>query len=736
MVAAAVAVVAVVEDETMKTKISVGGMHCASCALIIEKTLKKTKGVKNANVNFSISRATVEFDENKISDKELVKAIENAGYSASILVKGSDTEKIAREKELDYFKKMTLISLVFALPVFIIAMFMLPVPYAPYVLFVLTTPVQLYVGLHFYKGAFSALKNKNANMDSLIAIGTSAAYFYSIYLVFFTGGTETYFETSAVLITLVMFGKYLEAIAKGRASDAIRKLMDLAPKKARVIEDGKEIMVDAEDLKVGNIILVKPGESIPVDGTVVEGHSSIDESMITGEPIPVEKTKGSKIVGGTLNKNGVLTMKATKVGSETTLSQIIKLVEDAQAQKAPIQRYADKISSVFVPVVITIAILTFFVWYTVLGKTISFSMILGVSVLVIACPCALGLATPTAIMVGTGKGAKNGILIRNGAVLEKVQKVNVIAFDKTGTITIGKPEIVALKELSGNPLEVAYSLEKISEHPLAESFVKYGEKKGLSALKVNRFSAVPGKGVMGKINGKGCILGNTKLMQAGKVTIPEEITSWKNEMENNGSTVVMLAVSGKITGAFAISDRIREDSKQAISKLKNMGLKTYMITGDNERVAAAISQQAGIDEYFAEVLPADKAKLITELKQKHVAAMVGDGINDAPALAESNLGITMGSGTDVAIETGDIILMKNKLSDVVKAVELSKATMGKIKQNLFWALVYNVIGIPIAAGVLYQAYDILLTPMIAGGAMALSSVSVVTNSLLLNRAKI
>lgn len=721
----------------MKKKLSVGGMHCASCALNIERMLKKTKGVNDANVNFSISRATVDFEPTIISEDEIIKSIHSLGYEAFALNEKSDGEQNARKSELAYFKKLTLISLVFTIPVFIISMFMIPVPYRPYVLWLLSTPVQFYVGMYFYRGAWGALKNKSANMDSLIAIGTSAAYFYSVYLVLFAEGMELYFESSAVLITLVLVGKYLEAVAKGRASEAIRKLMDLSPKQARILEDGKEIMVDADAVKKGNTIIVKPGERIPVDGLVIDGHSSVDESMITGEPIPSEKTKGSLLVGGTVNKNGVLVFNATNVGSETTLSQIIKLVEDAQSNKAPIQRYADQISSVFVPMVMLISAITFVVWYFVLGQTFSFAIILAVSVLVIACPCALGLATPTAIMVGTGKGAKSGILIRNGAVLEKAQKITAIAFDKTGTITIGKPEIVGVMEAvpNSNALSIAYSLEKVSEHPLAESFVKYAEKKKAKALAVTGFSAVPGMGVKGKVNSKLCLLGNTKLMESAKLETPVELVEWKTQMETKGSTVVLLSVSDKVVAAFAISDKVREDSIGAIKTLRSMGLKTYMITGDNKRVAAAIAAQAGIEEYFAEVLPAEKASLIKTLKKEHTVAMVGDGINDAPAIAESDLGIAMGSGTDIAIETGDIILIRNKLIDVARAIKLSRATMGKIKQNLFWALVYNILGIPIAAGVLFS-FGILLSPMIAGGAMALSSVSVVTNSLLLNNAKI
>jgi Cu+-exporting ATPase len=458
--------------------------------------------------------------------------------------------------------------------------------------------------------------------------------------------------------------------------------------------------------------------------------------MISGEPIPVEKIKGSSVIGGTINKNGVLTFKATKVGSETMLAKIIKLVEDAQAAKAPIQRYADKISSVFVPVVIVIALFTFVIWYFVLSQTLSFALILTVSVLVIACPCALGLATPTAILVGTGKGASSGILIRNGAVLEKAQEIKAIAFDKTGTLTVGAPEITDVIEYEIDAFGIAYNLEKSSEHPLADSFSKYAKDKKTIKMKVEKFSAVPGFGIKGTIKGKEYYLGSSRFMKEQGLDIPKEIKLKKDALEDIGSTVVLLGSKKKLLGLFAVADKIREDSKEAISRLKTSGLMTYMITGDNERVAAAVAAEAGIDEYFAQVLPEDKEKLIQKLKSNGKIAMVGDGVNDAPALAASDLGIAMGAGTDVAIETGDIILIRNTLADVVAAINLSKATMTKIKQNLFWALIYNVIGIPIAAGVLYPFFGILLSPMIAGGAMALSSVSVVTNSLLLNRAKI
>jgi Cu+-exporting ATPase len=577
-------------------------------------------------------------------------------------------------------------------------------------------------------------------MDTLIAMGTSAAYLYSVYLVLFTDSAEVFFETSAVLISLVIFGKYLEARARGRASQAIRKLLDLSPKQARLIQKGEEVMVDAEDVQKGNVLLVKPGERIPVDGIVLSGHSTVDESMITGEPIPVEKSKGDSVVGGTINKNGTLQFKATRVGADTTLSQIIKLVEDAQSQKAPIQRYADLIASYFVPVVILIAAATFSVWYFILASAFSFSLILGVSVLVIACPCALGLATPTAIMVGTGRGASMGILIRNGAVLEKAEKITAIAFDKTGTITEGKPEIseaIPIGTDEGKVMTMAFSLEKSSEHPLAESFVAYAKEKGLKASKVDRFKAVTGKGIQGKIGKEAYSLGNRAMMKEVGAEIKKDLETEAVKLEQKGNTVVFLSSGKKVIGIIGIKDTVRDDSRQAIAAMKRLGLKTYIITGDNERVAKAIAEETDVDGYFADVSPGEKAGIVGRLQEEgHIVAMVGDGINDAPALAKSDLGLAMGSGTDVAIETGDIILMRNTLGDVKRAVLLSRATMSKIKQNLFWALIYNIIGIPVAAGLLFPSFGILLNPMIAGGAMALSSVSVVTNSILLSRKRL
>lgn len=715
----------------MKKTYKVSGMHCASCAHNIETYLGKTKGVKQAVVNFSTSTALVEFDESKLKEERILEIINELGFTASPADKrvpeGADAAS-------DFLRK-TLIGAIFAIPTFLIGMLMLDIPYRGWVLWALATPVQFYVGYAFYKGAIGALKVRNANMDTLIALGTSAAYFYSLFLVIQNPMAENYFESAAVLITVVMFGKYLEERAKGRTGQAIKELMNLSPQKALVLRKGKEVLLDVDEVKKGDILLVKPGEKVPVDGVVTEGTSSVDESMITGEPIPAEKVKGSKVTGGTINGHGFLKMKATVVGENTTLNRIIKFVEDAQLRKAPIQRYADQISSVFVPAVILISLITFSAWYFFFGKALSFALITAVSVLVIACPCALGLATPAAVMVGTGKGAKNGILIRGGDALEVSGKVNAVVFDKTGTITEGKPavtDIVALNRFKESEiLSYSASLEAVSEHPLARAVVSRAKEKNAKLMKVSSFKNHPGKGVEGVIKGKKCLLGNSRL-------IPEanEVEKLK-ELESQGKTVVGVRVGGKLAGLVGVSDLIKENAKQAVSSLHSAGIECYMITGDNELTAKAVASSVGIKHYFAGVMPEDKAKHVEKLRREgKVVAMVGDGVNDAPALAAADVGIAMATGTDVAMETGSIVLMKSDPRDVYRAILLSRKTLGKIKQNLFWALIYNTIGIPVAAGLLYPFYGILLNPMLAGAAMAFSSVSVVTNSLLLKGAKL
>ena len=726
--------------------LSIKGMHCASCSTLIENGLKKKEGIISSNVNLTTEKATVVFDDGITNTNEIIKTIEGRGYGAELISDDQDPTKLAETKKKDFkkLKNLFIFSLMFAIPtliMMILGWIGIEVPYMAYIMFVLATPVQFIGGWNFYKGAFGALRNKTANMDTLVSIGTLSAYLLSVYNVLFSPSSPQYFEISIILITLVLLGKLLEAIAKGRTSDAIKKLINLSPKTAIVIKNEKEVIVSVEDLKVGDVFIVKPGEKIPVDGIIIHGDSSIDESMITGESIPLEKRKGDNVIGATINKHGILKIKATKVGRDTTLAHIIKLVEDAQGKKAPIQRFADNVSSYFVPIVIGISIISGLIWYLLISETLSFSILIAVGVLVIACPCALGLATPTAIMVGTGKGAENGILIKGGDALESAHKLKYVIFDKTGTLTIGKPvvtEIITSKGITRNQfLEIAGSIEKNSEHPLAEAIVNYSKEKKINFKNTTNFKAIPGYGITSKLNKKTYYFGNPKLMI--QKNIPYRIFSNKiEELETKGQTVMILSDEKKALGIIGVADIIKDSSPKAINELKKLGIITYMITGDNKRTANAIAKQVGIDNVFSEVLPEDKASYVKKLQEngKYKVGMAGDGINDSPALAQADIGIAMGSGTDVAMETGNIVLMRSDLQDVPKAIRLSKMTMRKIKQNMFWALFYNVIGIPIAAGVLFLSTGWLLSPMIAGGAMALSSVSVVTNSLMLKRKKL
>lgn len=730
---------------TKKTiNLAIKGMHCASCGIIIDRALKKKEGVINSNVNLTTEKATIMYDDSQINTDTIIKAIKDKGYGAEEL-SGDDTKRHdeIKKKEFERLKALFQFSLVFAIPTFlmmILGWFKIEIPNMEYILFILATPVQIIVGWNFYKGAWAAFRNKSANMDTLITIGTLAAYLLSLYNIFFNETLGQYFEVSTILITLVMLGKLLEAIAKGKTSDAIKKLMGLSPKVATVIRDGIEIQISIDDVKLDDILIVKPGEKIPVDGVIVSGYSSIDESMITGESMPVGKKEGDDVIGATINKNGLLKIKATKIGENSTLAHIIKLIEDAQGHKAPIQRFADVVSSYFVPIVILVALISGGLWYFVFGQTLSFAILITVSVLVIACPCALGLATPTAIMVGTGKGASSGILIKGGDALEAAHKIKYVIFDKTGTITLGKPTVTNViadeTVVKGEEfLSIAGSIEKGSEHPLAEAIVNHVKEKNIKITDTTTFEAIPGFGVTAKLNKKIYYFGNPKLMakQGADYT---KFSQRIEEMEHDGKTVMVLSEGVKVLGIIAVADVIKDTSKEAVENLRKLGIKTYMITGDNKRTANAIAKQVGIDHVFAEVLPQDKAMHVKELQRHGKVAMVGDGINDAPALAQADIGIAMGSGTDVAMETGNIVLMKNDLRDVPKAIKLSKMTMSKIKQNMFWALAYNVAGIPIAAGVLYTSTGWLLSPIIAGAAMALSSVSVVTNSLLLRQKKL
>ncbi|MBI4144662.1 copper-translocating P-type ATPase [Candidatus Woesearchaeota archaeon] len=706
-------------------------MHCASCANTITKALL-AKGVISANVNFSTAKASIEHDQS-ITETDLIAVIEEKGYQAA---PGLDPAlaKERRLKEIASLKRRFLLSVVFSLPALLVGMFFMAdgvlysgyeLPGAVYVLFVLATPVQFFVGWGFYRGTWTALKNKSANMDSLIALGTTAAYAYSVYALL-VGGAQ-YFEISAVLITLVILGKWLEASATGKTGAAIEKLMNLAPKTATVVRDGKEMSIPVDDVREKDVLIVRPGERVPVDGTVVIGRSAVDESMLTGESMPVDKVKGSAVIGGTMNKDGSFRMVATKVGADTTLAHIVKLIEDAQGRKAPIQRFADTISAYFVPIVIVLAVATFITWISLTGE-LSFALIAAVSVLVIACPCALGLATPTAIMVGTGRGAQQGILIKGGDVLETTHLVTHVLFDKTGTLTKGVPEvtdIIAVQGTSEDLLRIVASLEHGSEHPLGQAVMR--KAKDVKLQECAGFKALPGHGVTAKIGTKHYFLGNRKLMNDESI----DVGDWESRirpLEEDGKTVMILA-SKEVLCLIAVADVLKDDAPAAVKSLQDLGIHVAMITGDNRRTAQAIAKQVGITEIFAEVLPADKADHVVALQKEGKVAMIGDGVNDAPALAQADVGIAMGSGTDVALETGDIVLMRNELLDIARAIALSKMTMSKIRQNMFWALVYNCVGIPIAAGVLYPFTGWLLSPIIAGGAMALSSVSVVLNSL-------
>ena len=749
-----------VQGGTQKVNLSLYGMHCSSCAALIERSIKKVPGVTSANVNFAAEKASVVFDGSQVKNEDLITAVERTGYKAAVS-DGKDAQADTRkqQEEIQNQLKKFVVSFILSFPMiyFMLLDFFnfLPgaklfLPYIGIISFVLTTPVQFIIGSGFYKGAWSALQMKTFNMDSLIAIGTSVAYFYSVinFVNYYAvnnsiiglGGEkipELYFETAAFLITFVVLGKFLEAKAKGRTSEAIKKLMGLQAKTARVIRNGQTLDIPVDQVVKDDIIMVRPGEKVPVDGMIIKGSSALDESMITGESLPVEKQVNDTVIGGTINKTGSFEFKATRIGSETTLSQIIKLVEDAQGSKAPIQAFADRISAYFVPAVIVIAAITFTVWYLFLGAPLSFALMAFTAVIVIACPCALGLATPTAIMVGTGKGAEHGILVKGGEPLEAACKINAIVFDKTGTLTKGKPEVTDVEDFGeldeDEVLRIAASLEKQSEHPLAEAIYKYAEEEGVTFAEVKDFKAIPGHGVQGKVGKDLYYFGNRKLITDVVGLSVDKIERKIVRLEEQGKTAMILASKKEIIGAIGVADTVKETSREAVDKLQKMGIETWMITGDNQRTAKAIATQVGITNVLAEVLPEDKANEVKKLQETgKKVAMVGDGINDAPALAQAELGIAMGSGTDVAMETGGIVIIKNDLRDVVNAIDLSKNTMGKIKQNMFFALFYNVIGIPIAARVFMFA-GLILKPELAGLAMALSSISVVGNSLLLRK---
>ncbi len=741
----------VMEVKTFK----VYGMTCSACASRVERVTRKLEGVKDASVNFATEKLTVTVEKNKISYEKLKTTIDKAGYRLVDETNlKTETKEVSESRRL--FNRF-IISLVFTVPLLIISMgHMIGMPLLSIinpkinplnfalVQFVLTLIVMI-TGYKFYKIGIKNLFKLAPNMDSLISVSTLAAFIYGIFAIYkiiigdnpHDYAMHLYFESIATILTLITLGKYLEAVSKGKTSEAIKKLMGLAPKVATVIRDNKEMQVSIEDVEISDIVIVKPGEKIPVDGEVIEGITSVDESMLTGESIPVEKVTGSTVIGASINKNGFIKYKATKVGQDTALAQIIKLVEDAQGSKAPIAKIADVISAYFVPVVISLAIISSVSWL-IAGESFIFSLTIFISVLVIACPCALGLATPTAIMVGTGKGAENGILIKGGEALETTHKIDTIVFDKTGTITEGKPKVtdIITNSISEEELLIlAASSEKGSEHPLGEAILNEGRNKNLKLKKIDKFNAIAGQGIDVVIENKNILLGNRKLMIDQNI----DITIFNDKVEdlsNQGKTPMYIAINKEIKGIIAVADVVKVSSKKAIETLHKMGIKTVMITGDNENTAKAIAKEVGIDNVLAEVLPEDKAKSIKKLQDENKkVAMVGDGINDAPALAKADIGIAIGSGSDVAIESADIVLIRSDLMDVSKAIKLSKATIRNIKQNLFWAFAYNVLGIPVAMGVLHIFGGPLLNPMIAAAAMSLSSISVLLNALRLKNFK-
>lgn len=719
------------------------GMTCASCSNRIEKVLNKMDGIDEAMVNLAAESASVTYKDGFVTVDDIKEKVKKLGYEAALKNDDNDDED---HREREYKEKLTkfLISAAISIPFIymMVAELGLPMPgflENPWVQAVLAGIIQFYIGAPFYTGAFRALQNKSANMDVLVALGTSAAYFYSLFgAIRWTiepGYTpELYFETSAVLITLILLGKLFEARAKGRTTEAIKKLLDLQAKDATVIRNGEEVKVPVEDVQVDDQLMVRPGDKIPVDGTVIEGQSAVDESMITGESIPVEKNEGENVIGSTINKNGTLKVKAEKVGKDTALAGIIDIVKEAQGSKAPIQRMADVISGYFVPIVVGIAVLTFIVWISIISPgNLPRALEVAIAVLVIACPCALGLATPTSIMVGTGKGAESGILFKGGEYLEATQKLDAVLLDKTGTVTKGTPEVTDLISAEAanqdRLLSLTASAERPSEHPLAHAIVAYGEEKNIVIEEATAFEAIPGHGIQAKVNGTEVIIGTRKLMAENDID-PSSFNEQMTALENQGKTAMLIAYEGDVQGIIAVADTIKETSHSAIKELKAQGIKVFMITGDNERTAEAIATQAGINDVFAEVLPEDKADKVKELQEQGmIVAMVGDGINDAPALAAADIGMAIGTGTDVAIEAADLTLVGGDLEHITKAIRLSRQTMKNIRQNLFWALFYNSAGIPVAAiG--------LLAPWVAGAAMAFSSVSVVSNALRLKRVRV
>ncbi|MDO7854513.1 heavy metal translocating P-type ATPase [Hymenobacter convexus] len=746
------------EPATKTETLDIEGMTCASCASFVEKSLSRTPGVQRAMVNFATEKATVDYVPTQASPATLKEAVINAGYG--VVERAPDTSAAERSAEIDRQKALAYqklkrrfwVAVGLALLIMPLSMLMLwpammarvNMQWLNYALLLLTLPVLLYSGREFYVSAWNGFKHRAANMDTLIAVGTGAAFLYSLAATvvpgFFTSRglmPEVYYDTTATIIALILLGKVLELRAKTQTSAAMRSLIGLQAKTARVVRpDGAEVDVPIEQVQLGDIVVVRPGEKVATDGLITEGTSALDEAMLTGESLPVQKQVGDPVFGATLNKTGSFRFRVTKVGADTMLSQIVKLVEDAQGSRAPIQRMADKVSAIFVPTVVVIAILTFVLWFDLApaGTRLPLALVNFVAVLIIACPCALGLATPTAIMVSTGKGAEHGVLIRNAEALEKAYQVNTVLLDKTGTITKGEPSVTDFWTLPGQEagqlLQVVAAVERQSEHPLAEAVVRHAEAQGAASLTATGFRAVEGKGAAATVSGQAVLIGNRRLLADETVSLSPALITQAEQLLGQAKTVLYIAVAGQAVGLIGVADTVRDTSAAAIKKLQALGIEVVMMTGDNAETAAQVAGQVGITRYFAEVLPADKAGKVKELQAEgRTVAMVGDGINDAPALAQADIGLAIGSGTDVAMEAAGITLMRSDLGGVVTAIELSRQTIRTIKQNLFFAFVYNTLGIPVAAGLLYPFFGILLSPMLAAGAMALSSVSVLTNSL-------